>query len=67
MNSRRSKFNRVAGDVKIGRVGVGATVTVVLAFEVTVVVQLVEEVVQMVVVTHLLAAQTNPAPNFEAQ
>jgi hypothetical protein len=62
-------LTRVAGELT-GRVCVGRTVTVVLVFEVTVLAQLVEEVVQVVdhpAMTHEAPEQVYPAPNMEVQ
>jgi hypothetical protein len=64
-------FNRVAGELT-GKVCVGRTVTVVLVFEVTVLVveQLVEEVVQVeagAAKTHETPEQVYPTPNIEVQ
>ena len=69
MTPLRSKFNRVAGELT-GKVCVGRTVTVVLVFELAVVKQLVEDVVQVDVgaaKTHETPEQVYPTPNIEVQ
>lgn len=70
MTPVKSIITLVAGELT-GRVCVGRTVTVVLLFEVTVLVveQLVEEVVQVVVATgtHETPEQVYPGPNLEVQ